>query len=293
MIEPPLPPDEEARLAELLSYRILDTDSDKVLDDITLLASQICETPIALISLVDPDRQWFKSKVGIDVEQTHRNISFCGHAILDQSLLEINDTRKDVRFHDNPLVVGAPNIRFYAGTPLVTPNGHALGTLCTIDSKPKTLNNLQKSALEILGRNVITHLELLKRNAELSQVNNIKTRYLANLSHEFKTPLNAICSFGQLLEEEAKAQQLPIIFQDALNHINASAEKLLAAIDNLLGIENEHAAPPSINTVGSKAFFHHIFHTLERHAREHGIQISSHIESTLPDTLTFNNAGFW
>ncbi|MEG3765610.1 response regulator [Alteromonas sp. 14N.309.X.WAT.G.H12] len=294
MIEPPLPPDEEARLAELLSYRILDTDSDKVLDDITLLASQICETPIALISLVDPDRQWFKSKVGIDVEQTHRNISFCGHAILDQSMLEVYDTLKDERFHDNPLVVGAPNIRFYAGTPLITPNGYALGTLCIVDSKPKVLNNLQKAALDTLGRNIITHLELLKRNAELTQVNKIKTAYLSTLSHEFKTPLNAICSFGKLLEEEAKSQQLPALFQDALNHINASGEKLLAAVDNLLGIDNEDidTAPKSVNTVGSKAFFHHIFHTLENHARGHGIQISSHVESTIPDTLTFNNAGF-
>lgn len=292
MIEPPLPPDEEARLAELLSYRILDTDSDKVLDDITLLASQICETPIALISLVDPDRQWFKSKVGIDVEQTHRNISFCGHAILDHSLLEVNDTLNDERFHDNPLVTGAPNIRFYAGTPLVTPNGYALGTLCTIDSKPKVLTKLQKSALDTLGRNIITHLELLKRNAELTQVNQIKTAYLSTLSHEFKTPLNAICSFGKLLAEEAQSQHLPVLFRDALNHINASGEKLLAAVDNLLGIDKEHTAPNSVNTVGSKAFFHHIFHTLEQHAREHGIQISSHVESTIPDTLTFNNAGF-
>ncbi|MBU2979378.1 response regulator [Alteromonas sp. C1M14] len=291
MIEPPLPPDEEGRLAELLSYRILDTDSEKLLDDITQLASQICETPIALISLVDPDRQWFKSKVGIDVEQTHRNISFCGHAILDQSLFEINDTLNDERFADNPLVTGAPNIRFYAGTPLITPNGYALGTLCTIDSKPKALSDLQKSALHTLGCNIVTHLELRKRNAELNHLNNIKTDYLASFSHELRTPLNAICTFGKLLEEEARLQHLAPIFQDALRHIRVSGNKLLAAVDIILGKEDNNGSK-TLNTVGAHAFFHHIFHTLENHARGQGIQISSHIENIVPETLTFNTAGF-
>ena len=151
---------ETERLAALRQYRILDTEPEKAFDDLTLLASHICGTPIALISLVDADRQWFKSKVGITATETSRSISFCSHAIHQNDLFIVQDATEDETFRNNPLVTGDMKIRFYAGAPLVTPEGHALGTLCVIDSIPRTLTPSQIEALEALRRQVQAQLEL-------------------------------------------------------------------------------------------------------------------------------------
>jgi len=157
--------DEQARLAALHRYRILDTEPEQRFDDLTLLASQICDTPISLITLIDSDRQWFKSKVGLDVDETSRGVAFCTHAIRQPGIMQVPDATGDARFRDNPFVTGEPNIRFYAGAPLVTPEGHALGTLCVIDVKPRTLSDGQLRALDALRRQVESQLEL-KRNLD-------------------------------------------------------------------------------------------------------------------------------
>ena len=167
----PPPENESERLAALRACEVLDTLPEQAYDDITFLAAQICETPIALVSLVDEQRQWFKSKLGLDVSETPRNLAFCAHAILEpKSLLIVEDASKDERFADNPLVTAEPAIRFYAGVPLVTSTGHALGTLCVIDRKARQLSNAQQETLRALSRQVIAHLELRRSVAELRQL---------------------------------------------------------------------------------------------------------------------------
>lgn len=159
--------DEVGRLKALHQYKILDTDPEQAFDDLTLLASQVCGTPIALISLVDEDRQWFKSRVGIDVPETSRSVSFCAHAIQQRGIFTVPDALNDARFRDNPFVRGDPHIRFYAGAPLITSDGHALGTICVIDRLPRTLTSGQTDALEALRRQTLAQLELRRNLADL------------------------------------------------------------------------------------------------------------------------------
>lgn len=163
-----IPTREAARLEALRQYRILDTPSEQSYDDITALAAFICDVPIALISLVDSDRQWFKSKVGLNVDETNRDVSFCAHAILSDRVMIVDDARNDERFQDNPLVTCAPNIRFYAGVPLRTPEGHPIGTLCVIDHQPRELSEYQIKTLETLARQVVMQLELRRTSAQLA-----------------------------------------------------------------------------------------------------------------------------
>ena len=169
MILPPQLPNETDRLENLRDYEILDTLPEKDFDDITMLASEICNTPISLVSLVDKDRQWCKSAHGLRVRETPREYSFCAHAIANpHALFVVTDARKDARFSDNSLVLNYPNVVIYAGIPLVSPRGYPLGTLCVIDTKPKELTTLQKNALTALSNQVMTQLELRRKNNQLN-----------------------------------------------------------------------------------------------------------------------------
>ncbi len=177
----PIPKNEKKRLEVLWQYDVLDTVPERVFDDLTDLAALICEAPVALITLVDDKRQWFKSKVGVTLTETSRDISFCAHAILQTKMLIVPDASNDVRFAKNPLVTGEPKIRFYAGAPLMTPDGQALGTLCVLDKVPRTLRPEQKRALEILSSHVMTQLELRRRSSELARARAERESILVDL----------------------------------------------------------------------------------------------------------------
>jgi signal transduction histidine kinase len=242
MISAPVPANEKERLVKLKEYNILDTPAEESFDEIVKLASIICEVPISTISLLDEKRQWFKARVGLKDTETSREIAFCAHAINGDNLMVVNDATEDDRFCDNPLVTSDPDIRFYAGMPLITPDGNKLGTICVIDRKPRTLTEEQKFALQILAKNVITLLELRLKNNNLSdtlttlytqsneieRVNNINTRLLSILAHDLKNPLGVIQQVTEMyVAKEISAGDMDEIFVElkknagnALNMLN-------------------------------------------------------------------------
>ena len=218
MIPPAFPESEGARLNALRKYEILDTLPEQVYDDLVFLASHVCRAPIALVSFVDHDRQWFKSKMGLEAMETPRKISFCGHAILQNDLFIVEDALADVRFRDNPLVSDYPNIRFYAGAPIKTDSGENIGTICVIDSVPRTLSNAEKNSLLALSRQVVSQLELRLASHEAVSAAQAKSHFLANMSHEIRTPMNAITSCTDLLIDSIKDEsqlQLLKLMHDA------------------------------------------------------------------------------
>lgn len=209
----PLPSDEKARLEELRRYVILDTPPEPAFEQLTELAATICQTPVSLISLVDENRQWFKSKYGLTVPETPRTQAFCGYTILSDRPFVVADALSDERFQDNPLVICEQGMRFYAGIPLVTAGGYRMGSICVIDYVPRTLTDWQLKSLNCLGNQVVMLMEnrryadrLLDYAIALEQAHDhafkasqAKSVFLANMNHELRTPLNAIMGFAQLL----------------------------------------------------------------------------------------------
>jgi len=165
----PIPDNEAERLTALREYHILDTAAEQAYDDITALAAYLCDVPIAMISLVDESRQWFKSRLGLNEQETPRDVAFCAHAILQSEPLIVRDALKDTRFSDSALATRSPHIRFYAGFPLASPEGFALGTLCAIDRKPRRLSPEQQRAMQALSRQVMALLELRRVSALMAE----------------------------------------------------------------------------------------------------------------------------
>jgi GAF domain-containing protein len=208
----PVPKNEAKRIQVLWQYDILDTVPEEVFDELANLAGLICGAPIALITLVDENRQWFKAKVGVTLNETQRDISLCTHAIMQTDLFVIPDTTLDARFKNNPLVTEGPKIRFYAGAPLVTPDGHALGTLCVVDKVPRNLNENQLQALRVLARHVMIQLELRRHAKELVAVREDCTQTKADLAKakleiarlkKGKTPVKKVVKKTRVLKKKA------------------------------------------------------------------------------------------
>ncbi len=206
MIPARIPENELERIQELYRMLILDTKSEKDFDEIVQVASRICKVPISLISLVDTNRQWFKAKIGMDAEEINRDFAFCAHTILQDDILQIEDAGNDERFIDNPLVTSDPNIRFYAGVPLVTSKGFKLGSLCVIDNKPRQLNEDQLFALSVLSKQVIKLFELRLRNMEietknalvesqkqhLEELSQIQSKVISIVAHDVRSPVASL-----------------------------------------------------------------------------------------------------
>lgn len=237
-----IPKNEKERLDILRKYKILDTLPEKEYDAIANIASEICDTPIALISLVDEHRQWFKSSKGLDAKQTPREYAFCAHSILNpDDVFVVNDATKDDRFYDNPLTVNKPNVVFYAGAPLNTSDGHAIGTLCVIDNEPKKLKTSQKNALKSLANQVVNLLELRNKNEELEKTNTKVTKlneqlndFAYRLTHDLKSPISGVNFLVDVLKQDHNSLFEKTEAEEYINLISSRMNYMSSLIDEIL-----------------------------------------------------------
>lgn len=213
----PPPANEAFRLEQLKRYQILDSEPEAEFDEAATVAAAICQTPIAIVGLIDAHRQWYKAKVGVDNSEVPREETFCQHALLEAHVMEVQDAREDPRFADAPAVTAGMGVRFYAGAPLIDETGAALGTLCVIDHKPKTLTPEQRKALEALARLVVAHMRLRAAHRTLAAVANEvqalggasreRQDLVNHLSHELRTPLTPMMLQLHVLRASVKGDE--------------------------------------------------------------------------------------
>ncbi len=235
MVPPPIPSDDNRRLKELYRYEVLDTSYEDEFNDVVQLAATICNTPIALVSLIDQQRQWFKAKLGIEANEFPRDISFCGHTInADTAVFEVSDATKDERFLDNPLVVESPYIRFYTGIPLINNNGFKVGTISVMDTQPRTLNEVQIFTLQTLARQVVKLLDqnLLNKQLEqqqekLQQQMEMQNRILSIIAHDVRNPIGAVKSIIELNAKKILSQH------DSVELMNMAGKQIDGTVELL------------------------------------------------------------
>ncbi|MCG6146333.1 hybrid sensor histidine kinase/response regulator [Leptospira bandrabouensis] len=239
MMIAPLPKNETARLSALKGLEILDTPEEEMFDEITKLASMICNVPISLVSLIDETRQWFKSHHGLDTRETPRSLAFCSHAILGDELFVVPNAKLDPRFKNNPLVNEAPNVIFYAGIPLALDDHIKLGTLCVIDNKPRELNENQIQMLRLLGKQTIRLLEMRKATERLEieklsaeRATAAKRDFIAAISHDIRNPLNSLLGMSEMIRET----DLDPTILGYVDHIKNAGEVILHLVNDTIEI---------------------------------------------------------
>ena len=240
MLVPPTPPDEEERLRDLVCLEILDTAPEERFDRITRVACQLFRVPICTVALIDRDRQWFKSRQGVEATEAPRRISLCGHAILQNDLFVVENASVDSRFSDNPLVTGPPAIRFYAGVPLSAPSGRLVGTLCIIDSKPRVFSEPEKATLKDLGRwaeSELTNVNLTRAMSDLETELARRREFATTIAHEVRTPLTSIRAALGLVAANERLQ-IGSAEREMLAIANRNSARLAAVLDDFLELEN-------------------------------------------------------
>jgi signal transduction histidine kinase len=284
----PLPADEQARLAALHDAGVLDTAPEEDFDDIALLASEICGTPTGLVSMVDSDRQWFKAKVGITIDESHRDLSFCAYTIHGHDLLEVPDATADKRFSDNPFVVAEGGIRFYAGAPVVLDGTHSVGTVCVVDTKPRVLSEAQRRALRSLARHAAVQLETRRyarhaaENADrLRQLDRMKDSFLATVSHELRTPLSTIRGYLEMLLETDYDAPTSRRFLSAMQR---NSDRLLLLIDELLLVARltEENMELDIVDLDLAGMAHEVIDGCRTLAQHHQVELHDRVQGPLP-----------
>jgi signal transduction histidine kinase len=283
MITAPLPSDEAGRIKELKYFQILDTVPEAAFDDFTKIASYICQTPIALITLVDESRQWFKSKVGLDATETSRDMAFCSHAILQDDVFVIPDSLKDERFYDNPLATQAPDIRFYAGAPLTTSSGHKIGTLCVIDDHPRNIDIKQTKILQALARQVVNQLELRLAKKVASELAKTKASFLATMSHEIRTPLNGILGCANILLDTVKDKE-HIKLTETITQCGHSLLKLVNDILDFAKIESGKIELEN-EAFNLHQFLAEIVHLFSHEAKRKSLSLTVEYGKNVPDWI--------
>jgi signal transduction histidine kinase len=283
MITAPLPSDEAGRIKELKYFQILDTVPEAAFDDFTKIASYICQTPIALITLVDESRQWFKSKVGLDATETSRDMAFCSHAILQDDVFVIPDSLKDERFYDNPLATQAPDIRFYAGAPLTTSSGHKIGTLCVIDDHPRNIDLKQTKILQALARQVVNQLELRLAKKVASELAKTKASFLATMSHEIRTPLNGILGCANILLDTVKDKE-HIKLTETITQCGHSLLKLVNDILDFAKIESGKIELEN-EAFNLHQFLAEIVHLFSHEAKRKSLSLTVEYGKNVPDWI--------
>jgi len=247
ILKPPF--NEQSRLEALRQYRILDTSPEDAFDDLVHAAALVCRTPISLVTLVDATRQWFKARTGLEAQELPRESAFCAHAIMGSDLLVVPDTHLDPRFAANPLVVGDPYIRFYAGAPIITPEGAGLGTLCVIDRAPRTIGTEERRALRGLARQVMTQLELRRMLLEFDERTRELDAFTSSVAHDLRTPLRGIRGLAEILLEDYSDRSLNTTGTEMIGRMKDAASRLDSLIEGLLAYARASRQQMSLEAV--------------------------------------------
>jgi signal transduction histidine kinase/CheY-like chemotaxis protein len=285
----PLPADEEERLAALAATGLLDTPPESSYDDIVMLASRICQTPVAMVTLIDGDRQWFKARVGVDMQQTPRSLAFCNYPVAQKQTFIVPDLAADPRFQGHLFVSGEPHVRFYAGAPLLSAEGHALGSLCVVDLVPRHLTDEQVKGLEALARQVVREIQMREQvrdlrqaKEEAQQASASKSQFLANMSHEIRTPMTAILGYADLLDDT----QLPQAQRESfVQTLQRNGRHLLKLINDILDLSKIEANKVVLEQVGCSPgqLISECAGAIRSAAEEKGVGFSVEIRSALPE----------